>query len=125
MIHEGDPGQECLPEGPGVADESPPDRLTRDAAYVGSLALAGVALFGYVLSIPIIKKSDPLSHRSAAAMAATGPFALAGTHIWFAMSMCCTDPGPHVAVDWSGDRRVCGHRLVRLCGTHCSTPARH
>lgn len=93
LIHKGDPGQECSIEGPDVVDESQSSGLNKDAIYTGSLTLAGVALFGGIFLVtPVITRSDSRSRRIAAVMVVMGPFALAGTHIWFATSMCCNDP---------------------------------
>ena len=72
--------------------------LSRDAAYQASVAAAAVAVFGYaaVTVIRRISKSDPLSVKRDNIMVLVGPFAFAGTHIYFAAWMCCVDPAPYL-----------------------------
>lgn len=70
--------------------------LDRESAYVGSLTLAGVALFGsaYTSRLGILRRTSPPVRRTGAAMITMGAFALAGTHLILATLMCCNDPGP-------------------------------
>lgn len=99
LIRAGDSGNECTPEGPVTVEvESPPDRLSKDAVYQGSMAVAGVAVFGStgVLIIRHITKSAPLSFKLGNVMAGVGPYAFAAVHLTFAISVCCFDPMQHL-----------------------------
>lgn len=77
--------------------------LSRGDAYTGSLTVAGLAVFGSTVLAVVrrISKSDPLQLRLATTMTIMGPFAFAGTHIYFAGLMCCVEPTvylPHISV---------------------------
>lgn len=99
LIRAGDSGAECTPEGPApVKVESPPDRLSKDAVYQGSIAVAGVAVFGStaVLVVRHISNSAPLSFKLGNMLAIVCPFAFAAVHLIFAVSVCCFDPMQHL-----------------------------
>lgn len=89
--------------------------LSRDAAYTGSLTLAGLAIFGSALAsrigsstkpdllnrgaLPAVEPStgqDSLDRRTGILLATLAPFVLAVIHLLFAAYMCCNDPGPLV-----------------------------
>ena len=72
------------------------DNLSRDAAYTGSLTLAGLAVFGSALMSRVgsVTKHDTRDRRFGATMSTMAPLALAGTHMMFAALMCCNDPSP-------------------------------
>ena len=72
--------------------------LSRDAAYTGSLTLAGLAIFGSALvsRIGSNTKDSSLDRRTGIMLATLAPFALAAMHLLFAAYMCCNDPGPFV-----------------------------
>lgn len=70
------------------------DGLSRDAAYTGSMTLAGLAMFGSVMGARIgnITTSTTFARRIATAMVVLGPLCLACLHMFFAYMMCCNEP---------------------------------
>lgn len=79
-------------EEPTVGDGA----LSRDAAYQGSLTLAGMAIFGSALASRIKSSTerDPSDRHLGIILATLAPLALAGMHLMFAGYLCCNDPAP-------------------------------
>lgn len=96
--------------------------LSRDAAYTGSLTLAGLAIFGSALTSRIGSSTkadspnrstqpadgtgqpaakpdtgvDSLDRHTGIMLATFAPLTLAGMHLLFAAHLCCNEPGPLV-----------------------------
>ena len=73
----------------------PPDKLTRDAAYVGAMAFAGLALFGSTL-ITRVHGLTTKKRRGAAFLVFLGSFSLVAVQLGFAARMGGEDPEPLV-----------------------------
>lgn len=82
-IHEGNPGQECTPEGP-TTDASWLD-VSRDTIFQGSLMFAGLVLFGSVFlkkAVPA-KRKDVWYRKFATFGLFEGTLLLAALHVFF------------------------------------------
>lgn len=74
--------------------------LSRDAAYQGSLTLAGIAVFSGALAsrIGYVPSSEPERRRVGALLVILTPFALAVIHLLFVARLCCIDPQEFVGL---------------------------
>lgn len=70
---------------PVVVTEQLPDRLSKDAVYTGSLAFAGLVLFGSAIlaGTSKVSRKDPLQRRIGACLVAISAFALGLIHLSF------------------------------------------
>lgn len=114
-IHEGNPGQECTPEGPTT--EASWLAVSRDTIFHASLMFAGLVLFGSVFLRKVVpaERTDRWYRKAAAICLFEGTFILAALHVFFAgTGELYHSRRYYVAHNHTDGRDLCGLYLAHL-----------